>query len=301
MNKGKTHILNQFAEPYRSHLENISFDKLEEIRFRIDRPVILNYQYETVFLGKGGIVRSPDKAYCVTAHDIKAISAGLCNHSVYAHLDDLKDGFITICGGHRVGIAGRSVIKNGQICGLTSVSGLNIRIAKEYVGCSEILKSHIAQAGQIKNTLLISPPQCGKTTYLRDLCRIFSEKYKITIVDERSEIAGSYGGVPQFNIGMQTDVLDRFPKKDGMILAVRSLSPEILVTDEIGEEQDVEALNKVSCSGCRLFASVHGENFAQLAENKPDMLSFFDLAVILGRKNNVPSVLSIKNLRDKIC
>ncbi len=297
MNQCKENILSQIIEPYRSYLNHISFDSLEEIRLRINRPVILNYRNANVYLEKNGTTTCEKNAVVVKNVDLVHLSAALCNHSMYAHVEDLRDGFITIRGGHRVGIAGKSVIKNGQVNGITSVSGINIRIAKEYIGCSDILKPYINPNDQIKNTLIVSPPQCGKTTYLRDLCRIFSAKYKISIIDERSEIAGSFGGVPQFNIGMQTDVLDRFPKNTGMILAVRSLSPDILVTDEIGDKQDVEALHKVSCSGCRLFASMHGESIRQIAERKPEILSFFDIAVVLGRKNSIPSVLTIQNLR----
>ena len=149
----------------------------------------------------------------------------------------------------------------------------------------------------IKNTLLVSPPQCGKTTLLRDLARIFSADFKIVIVDERSEIAGVYEGVPQFDVGPQTDVLDRFPKASGMLLAVRSLSPQILITDELGSNDDVSALQSALCTGCRVIASIHSDSPDTLQRTKPELLSFFDTVVLLGRKNDTPAILSIQDLR----
>ena len=297
MNNTKDTILRQLLEPYRTLFSSVSFQGLEEIRFRIARPIILYYHNCTKYLSENGVTSFPHLAKCVTKAELEDVSSCLLSHSVYAYLNDIKDGFATIRGGHRVGLAGKCVIKNGQVTGITSISGINIRIAREFPGCSKALAEQLQTKTGVKNTLLISPPQCGKTTYLRDLARIFSQKYKITIVDERSEIAGTFEGIPQFDIGPQTDVLDRFPKTSGMILALRSLSPQILLTDELGDEKDAEAIGKLHGAGCQLIASMHGDNLSELRRVKKELLSFFDVAVLMGRKEGIPSVLSIESMR----
>ncbi len=282
----KNIILRQLSEPYASILSPVDFTGLEEIRFRVNRPISLYYHRQNCLLPN-----------VVVSEDIEALAAALCNHSVYAYLNDLKDGFITIRGGHRVGLAGKCVKKDGQITGITAISGINLRIARQFPGCAAKLAHHLKTSTGIKNTLLISPPQCGKTTYLRDLARIFSVENKVTIIDERSEIAGTYEGMPQFDVGPQTDVLDRFPKATGMLMALRSLSPQILITDELGGMDDIEAIHQISGAGCRIIASVHGDDLTELKLCKNDLLSFFDVAVMMGRQNGLPAILSIQNLR----
>ncbi len=296
MKNTKETVLRHLTEHYRSALSLVSFNGLEEIRFRTERPVLLYYNNGTLFLGKNGIAQAPMAALCPTARDIENLAACLCNHSVYACLKDVSCGFVTIEGGHRVGFSGRGISKANHIEALTEISGINLRLASEHRGCAEDLAPKLCSGTAVKNTLLISPPQCGKTTYLRDLARIFSAKNKITIVDERSEIAGMQNGTPAFDIGPQTDVLDHFPKTEGMLLALRSLSPQILMTDELGDPRDNEAIFKLSGAGCKIIATLHGESLSELQKTKKELLSFFEVAVMLGRKNGIPSVLSIKTL-----
>lgn len=297
MTNTKEMIINQLTEPYRTLLAHISFAKLEEIRLRIGRPVCLYYADGMHFLSSSGTTHCKNNAKVTQKAELEALSACLCNHSVYAYLNEIKDGFITVRGGHRVGLAGKCVEKNGQITGIASISGINFRIAREYVGCAEALLPHLFSGGHLQNTLLISPPQCGKTTYLRDIARLLSDEYKVTIVDERSEIAGMYEGIPQFDIGPQTDVLDRFPKTEGMLLALRSLSPQVLITDELGDPKDANAAYKLHGAGCRIIASMHGDNLEELKKTKKELLSLFDVAVCLGRLNNCPAVLDIIQMR----
>lgn len=296
MKNTKETVLCHLPECYRMPLSAVSFDGLEEIRFRAKRPILLYYNKATLLLGQNGIVRTPHLALCPTAHDLEMLAACLCNHSVYACLDDLSCGFVTITGGHRIGFSGRGVIKENCISSIASISGINLRIAREHCGCAESLASKLCSGNTVKNTLLISPPQCGKTTYLRDLARIFSARYKITIVDERSEIAGMQNGTPAFDIGLQTDVLDHFPKTEGMLLALRSLSPQILMTDELGDPRDNDAMMKLFGAGCKIIATLHGESLCEIKKTKKELLSFFDVAVLLGRKGGIPSVLSIETL-----
>lgn len=299
MDKCKNAILQQLPGAYRALLAPLSFDSLEEIRFRIGRPVMLYAQGCRSYLANsGGSTQTVSRAKIPLRSDLNALAAALCDSSVYAYLNDIRDGFITLRGGHRVGLAGKAIIKDGQIAGITDVSGINIRIARPCTGCGAALAPRLlTDRGIVKNTLLIAPPQCGKTTMLRDLTRIFSEKFKIAVVDERSEIAGTYEGTPQFDLGPQTDVLDRFPKPAGMLLAVRSLSPQLLVTDELGTAADTEALRRANGTGCRLIASIHGDDPELLRRTQPQLFSLFDIAVLLGRQNNRPAILDIKELR----
>lgn len=298
MDTAKEMILKQLPRPFAQKLSAIPFAELEEIRFRVNRPIMLYFHSHTAFItAEGNLCASPSRAATICRNDLDALFAALCGNSVYAHLNDVTDGFITLHGGHRVGISGRCIMKDNEISNVTAVSGINIRIARPYSGCASGLALQLRTNGTIYNTLLIAPPQCGKTTMLRDLARIFSADFKITVVDERSEIAGSYNGVPQFDIGMQTDVLDRFPKARGMLFALRSLSPDILLTDELGAPSDLNALREVSRAGCRLIASVHGTSVDDIQKTRPELLSFFDAAVLLARRNHLPCVSEVISLR----
>ena len=298
MDSCKEIILQQLTPLYRRLFQSVDFSQLEEIRFRIERPVMLYRHDGPSFLSENGEKTSIESiAKASSAAELNDLATTFCSGSIYAYLNDLKDGFITICGGHRVGIAGKSVIKNGEITNITDISGINLRSAREFPGCAREIASQLCIDSCLQNALLISPPQCGKTTFLRDLARLFSAKNKVVIVDERSEIAGSFGGVPQFDIGMQTDVLDRFPKAAGMLLAIRSLSPDILITDELGATDDEEALQYATNSGCRVIASIHGNSPEDVECAHPGLLNFFDIVILLGRKNNRPAVMGICKLR----
>jgi len=294
----KTAIISQLPISFRSAFNRLSFDGLEEIRFRQGRPIMLYRGSGLFYLAKTGQVsiREP-LGESLEKADIAALTEAFLHSSVYAHLHEMCDGFITLRGGHRVGLAGKCVLQEGRVTNMTDISGINLRIANSYKGCATDLDSRLHEGRMLHNVLLIAPPQCGKTTYLRDLARLASGRVKVTVVDERSELAAACDGVPQFDMGPQTDVLDRFPKPEGMIMAIRSLSPQLLVIDEIGTEKDVQAVRQVQDAGCKLLASVHGFNVDSVMVAKPHLLSCFEKAVVLERKNGVPAVLSVETLR----
>ena len=236
-------------------------DAVQEIRIKSGKPVILNLSYGEKVLD-----------YRTTSEDLKFMMAEVSNYSLYAFEGEIRQGYITLKGGHRVGLAGECVISNGEVRTIKNISSLNIRICREIIGSSNKIMNLITNNNRVYNTLIVSPPKCGKTTILRDIAKNISNGMykinlsgkKVTIVDERSEIAACYNGVPQMNVGIRTDILDNCLKKSGMIMAIRSLSPEVLICDEIGTKGDLEALNMAFNSGVNVIVTVHGYDIADV-------------------------------------
>lgn len=284
-------LLNKFPPNVQHLLGHVDFAQAEEIRLRLGLPLMVYYCDGHTCLNRygqpAGDVRS---AYIVTREDMDNTLSILCDKSVYAWQDEIRNGFLTIEGGHRVGLCGRAVMEEGKLVTMKDISGLNVRIAHEVVGACEQLLPDILDGGGVRNTLIISPPQCGKTTILRDLARVLSREHKVTVVDERSELAGMYKGVRQFDLGPQTDVLDGMPKARGMLMAVRSLSPEVIITDEIGLEEDIRAVEQVFNAGSRLVTSIHGYDIESIRHSKGTLLELFDLAIVLTRRDGTQPV-----------
>lgn len=240
-------------------------DKIQEIRIKVGKPIILNLAFEEKVLD-----------YIPTREDLRYLITKISNYSLYAFEEEIKQGYITLKGGHRVGLAGECVMSKGEVRTIKNISSLNIRICKEVIGASNKVMRLITENDRVYNTLIVSPPKCGKTTILRDIAKNLSNGMyqislkgkKVTIVDERSEIAACYNGIPQMNVGIRTDILDNCLKKSGMIMAIRSLSPEVLICDEIGTEGDLEALNMAFNSGVNIIVTVHGYDINDIYNRK---------------------------------
>ena len=265
-------------------------DKLEEIRVREGRPLEIAYEGGFGFAGKDGRLHStPDEAYRPTSELCRKLLERITNHSLYAMEEELKRGYITVAGGHRIGLAGRTVLEAGSVRGLRDIGGFNIRIARDIAGASaELLPKLLDPLKQsVRSALLLAPPQQGKTTTIRDLSRAVSygrwghpdaarwRARKVGIVDERSEIAACVKGVPTFDVGPRTDVMDACPKAEGMMMMLRSMSPELLVADEIGRPEDGEAIREAANAGVAVIATAHACDIGE-ARSRPVLRRLLD-------------------------
>ena len=266
----KMQVWNLLAEKIRKLVEESvsNPEELQEIRIRTGQPLLIQMK------GQERVLPDPAHPYLVTKEDIGETMGYICHYSLYAYENELKQGFITVEGGHRVGVAGKVIIENEKVKNIQYISSLNVRISHEVLGCADALIPYITENKQICHTLIISPPCCGKTTLIRDLIRQISDGNEyikgcsVGVVDERSEIAGCFLGEPQNDVGMRTDVLDNCPKDAGMEMLLRSMAPQILAVDEIATERDVQTLQKAMHCGTKVLATVHGTSFAEL-EKKP--------------------------------
>ena len=239
---------------------------VEEIRLRSSKPLILKIGQETYITD-----------YIVKQQDILQAFEKICENSVYSYRRQICDGYITIRGGNRVGIVGSAVIDNGQVININYISSLNFRIAREQKGCSNLVIREIIDEtnNSIYNTLIVSPPGCGKTTFLRDIIRNISNGIKeigfqgktVGVVDERGEIAAMYKGIPQNDIGIKTDVVDNMPKPEAMRMLVRSMCPDVISCDEIGSIEDIKAIDYAMCCGVKGIFTAHGKDLEELNRN----------------------------------
>ena len=265
---------------------------LEEIRLRVNRPAMAYAGRKKMFLtSQGRLSDSEDEGIQVTSAMLEKTLELMSNYSLYAYEQELKNGYITLEGGHRVGLCGKVVADGDRIKTIRFISSLNIRIAHEIIGCADEIMPWIRGAQGIYHTLLISPPRCGKTTLLRDLIRQISdgEKMQVGVVDERSEIAGCYRGIPQNTVGLRTDILDGCPKQEGMLMLLRSMGPQVIAVDEIGRIEEIQAITTIVNSGVKLLCTIHGNSLDDFL-NKPGMDElaanrvFQRIIVLSGRK-----------------
>ncbi len=301
-----TEITRLFPARIRDALEaaRFSMEQIYEIRLRVNAPLIVIFKGKEYFLTQqGGFSREESEACFVSAEDLKETMEYISNYSMYAFEDEIRQGFITIQGGHRVGIAGKTVLEGDKIKSVKYISYINLRLSHQIKDCAAPLLPYIIKDSRICHTLIISPPRCGKTTLLRDLIRQVSNGNRylpgvsVGVVDERSEIGGSYQGIPQNDLGIRTDVLDCCPKAEGMMMLIRSMSPEVVAVDELGDYEDIHAIESVIHCGCKLFATVHGSSIEDM-KRKPLMQRLvqeriFERYIVLQYKDRAGRVRAI--------
>lgn len=277
-----------------------NIQKLEEIRIRVNKPVILK-------LGQVEIVLS----YTITTNEIIGILQNICNNSIYTYQNQICNGFITLPGGNRVGIAGNVVIKDGQVSNISYIYSLNFRISHQINGASDNILKYVldTENNTIFNTLIVSPPGAGKTTMIRDLAKRISNGINeinfrgldVSIIDERGEIAAMTKGITFNDVGIRTDVLDNVPKSIGIRMAVRSMAPKVIIADEIGNKDDVNIINYAICSGVKCIFTAHGSNMEDLLKNneinKIINLQLFSKIIFLDekQKGKIKNVVNIQN------
>ena len=284
-----------------------------EIRLRSNRPVILYGKYGSYYLLNSGCTGvSIDKTFTATTELITDTFNRLCCYSVHSHLNSIVNGYITMQGGHRAGIVGTAVTNSsGEITSIRDISGINIRVSREVIGCSDSIVENLF-SNQPISCIIAGPPSSGKTTILRDLVRrlstnVYGKSYKISVIDERQEIACMNAGIPQNDIGVNSDVLSCYPKKQAIMSAIKTMSPDIIAVDEIGENSEIEAIRLGVNSGVKFIATVHAHDYEEILFRPQIELLLntysFDKLILLNsgeRMGSVKAVYDTKELRDEI-
>lgn len=286
----------------------------QEIRLRMNQPVCIVCVEGTYFLGADGELTCRPASGLLVAEpkDMEESFRNLCGYSIYSHENEIKNGYITLSGGHRAGLCGTAVLQSSTICSVRNISSINLRISREIPGAADELLGRLGKSLN-EGLLLAGAPASGKTTILRDIARQMSSGLrgnlkKVAVIDERGEIAGTYMGIPQNNLGCCCDVLDGYPKAEGILLAVRTLSPQIIICDEIGSASEVNAVEEGLNTGVTTIASIHAGSIDELIRRKQAQKllrtgAFGNIAVLDATRGpgQIAGIYKAGDLLDKIC
>ena len=243
-------------------------ETLEEIRIRVSKPIILKLANKEILT-----------EYIITTQDILEIVEKITENSIYSYQQQICLGYITLKGGHRVGISGNVVMEDNKVINVNYIYSLNFRIARQIIGAADKVVNEVLKNDEVSNTLIISKPGAGKTTILRDLIRIISKTKTVGVVDERGEIAAMYKNEPQNDLGIKVDILSNISKSLGIKMLVRSMAPDVIVADEIGTKEDIEAIKYAVTSGVKGIFTAHANNMEDIKKS-PILKELLDLNLI---------------------
>ncbi len=283
--------------------------KITAVRIRVDKPIILDAGTSQYFVTKYGEITTMSRCDTLRCDRDSVCDCylSICEYSIHSHADDIRKGFITINGGHRVGICGSAVMQNDKISTVVDITSLNIRIARQVVGVGDRFLQQVFDTG-LCSALIIGEPSSGKTTLLRDVARLLgsgklSECKSVSVIDQRGEIAAVFSGRIQNDLGIRSDVLDGYPKPQGIEIATRTLSPDVIVCDELGDMQEINSVAGAANCGVKIIASAHAKNIDELlsrdAVKQLIKLGVFDKLVMLEGKENpseIRQVIEVRNL-----
>ncbi|MCP3025717.1 stage III sporulation protein AA [Halobacillus sp. A5] len=258
-------IVRLFPEVYASLLKKyVRWDVIQEVRLRVGKPIEI--------IDSNGVksITNTD----ISLKDLSFVLNQVSQFSVYKFKEELREGYITIEGGHRIGLAGKANMQRNELDTLRNITFMNIRVAHAHIDSSKHILPYLFQEERWMNTLIIGPPHSGKTTVLRNISKWIGSNNslrkasKVGIVDERSELAACLDGIPQMDVGARTDVMDSCPKAVGMMMMIRSMSPEVLIVDEIGGGEDAAAVKEAVHTGVQVICSVHGQNLSSVSKRR---------------------------------
>jgi len=284
-----------------SRLSKADVNAITEIRLRADKPILLHLnKQEYTIRDDGSLTAVPTRgSFTLTATDIAKTIERISQYSFYAFEAELSHGYITLPGGHRVGVCGHAVVENGTVRAWQHISSINFRVAHAIKGCADPVLPFLYTDGSIRHTMIISPPGAGKTTLLRDIVRQISDRgLTVGLVDERSEVAGSFRGIPQNDVGLRTDVLDACPKAEGMVMLLRAMAPHVIAVDELGGKKDADAVEAVLTAGVKLLSTVHGNSLEDVQQN-PNLAGLvargiFERYIVLSAPGTTPEIFDGK-------
>lgn len=301
----KEKLKNYFGKNIRKYFlkaEDNILERTLEIRIREGREIIFRLKEREYYLCKNGLEVVNNNAIRAGKEDIMEILELMSDYSIYSLEEEIRKGFLTLKGGFRVGISGKCITENNAVKAIKYINGMNIRICREVKGCADKLTSRILK-NNIKNILILSPPNCGKTTLLRDMIRGLSNSgFNIGVVDERSEIGGCYRGEIQNDLGSRTDILDSCPKEEGIFMLLRSMAPDYIALDEI-TYKDIEALREAIGCGVGIICTAHADKIEDILNKKSfeeiRKRELFELYVVLEKSEKVGEITGIydKGLR----
>ncbi len=289
-------VIKYIPSELRKYILGLNFDNIEEIRLRRGIELSVFADSKAFFVNRyGELSENRTNGVTVTDRDIKEALELICESSLYAVEECIKNGYITVKNGCRIGISGSAVVKNGQISTIKNISGLNYRLAREIKGSADALYDSIIKEGQVLNTLIISPPGCGKTTVLRDIARKLSQNgYKVSIADDRNEISAMHNGFMGYDLGSFCDVLEGAEKSEAMTILIRTMSPQVIITDELGNSDDIRVVKRALTSGVSVIATMHGREKKDIEKTAPELCEMFDCFIILSRRNGPSTIERIE-------